>query len=1076
MKNIIGAGGGGKGGGSAGFVAKEESDSLRSIAYAQIIDLVSEGPIGGLVNGPNSVYLDETPVIDDNGNENFKGVQIVTREGTQAQDIIEGFPSSENEVIVGVLVTHATPIVRTVTDSLVDAIRLTISFPILTKTNSSTGDVGGTEVQFKIEVNSNGAGYAQVANDTIIGKTTSKYQKSYRIELPGTGPHQVRLSRVTADADSAAIQDKLYWDSYTEIVDAKLKYPNSALVAIRVDAANFRSIPNRAYHLKLLQIKIPSNYDPLSRVYSTDIWDGTFTVAWSNNPAWVLYDLLINSRYGCGMAEADIDKWGLYEIGQFCDELIDDGFGSKEPRFTVNCYFQQRAEAFNLIKDLCTVFRGISYWQGGILNVTQDAPQEAAFLFHQGNVINGEFTYQGTAKKNRYTVALVTWNDPADFFRPKVEYVPHEEGITRYGIIQSETVAFGCTSRGQAHRMGRWLLYTSQQETEVVNFEAGIDAGKLQLGQIIKVADPMRAGARRGGRVSSSTINTVTTDQDLTLITGVIYTLYVMLPDGSMEERLFTSANYAARVITVGTNFSAAPHAHGLWMISSADIEPQTFRLISISEKDGKYQISTLAHDPAKFDLIENDLIIPERDISSLSIIPDAPAGLAVTENLYNAGGVVKVKATFSWETTANAVSYFVTYRKQNGNVVSLGETSSNEVEVLNVDEGIYDFFVTAVSILGNKSQKSTTQYEVLGKSIAPADVEEFSIMPLGLEAEASWKKSEDLDVLNGGRIELKHSPQAVGVATWANSISLGFFPGSSTKQKVALMNGTYLAKFLDSSGNYSETAVLIFTDILESQQLNVVATLTEHPNFTGTKTNMAVSSQYSGLVLTGSTLIDDIEDFDAISAVDFAGGVATEGTYEFSSKVDLTEVYTSKVIVAVDVEAVDVTDEIDQRLDEMDTWTDFDGSNLTTVNAEIFMATTNDDPASGGATWSGWKRFFVGEYTARGFKFKLVAKSSATNHSIIIKSLVVTVDMPDRSVQANGLTSSALGTTITYEKGFKALPAISITAKNMNTGDYYRITSELVTGFTIRFFDSTGTGIARNYDYIAKGYGRQNP
>lgn len=1073
MKNIIGAGGGGKGGGSAGFVAKEENDSLRSIAYAQVIDLVCEGEIGGLVNGPNSVYLDETPVIDDNGNENFKGVQIVPRYGTQSQDVIQGFPSSENEVIVGIIATNAVPVIRTVNDSLIDAVRITVSLPGLTSTNASTGDIGGSEVKFKIEVNSNGGGYVQVANDFINGKTTSKYQKSYRIELPGEGPHQIRLSRVTADSVTAAVQDKLYWDSYSEIIDAKLRYPNSAVIAVRVDAANFRSIPKRAYHLKLLKIKIPSNYNPLSRIYSTEIWDGTFKCEWSNNSAWVLYDLLTNARYGCGLAEADVDKWGLYQIGKFCDELIDNGRGSKSPRFTTNCYFQQRAEAFNLIRDLCTVFRGFSYWQGGILNVVQDSPQDAAFLFHQGNVINGDFIYQGTAKKNRYTVALVTWNDPEDFYRPKVEYVPHEAGIARYGIIQSEVVALGCTSQDQAHRMGRWLLYTAQSETETVNFEAGPDSGRVKLGQVIKIADPMRAGGRRAGRVKTATINSVIVDMDLNLLPGVNYTLSVMLPSGIPNDRLFTSVNYLNREITVGLNFGAVPHVHGSWMIASADIQPQTFRIISIAENEGKYSISALAHNPDKYAHVENDLIIPERDISSLQLTPAAPAGAVVTENLYNDGGVVKVKAIFSWETTFNAVSYQVSYRKLNGNIISLGEVSSNEVEILNVDEGIYDFFVIAISILGYKSQKSTIQYQVLGKSIAPDNVEEFSVIPISATiAQIVWKKASDLDVLNGGSLELKVSSPNAETPSWENAVKVATLPGNATNGQAPLVVGTYWAKFVDSSGNYSATAQSIYTDILESFNLNVIETLNENPAFTGTKTNMSYIADYGGLCLTSTVLIDAVVDFDSLPAVDFAGGVASEGSYE-TAYFDQGDIYTSNVVVNIDVQPVDVTDKIDSREALMDAWTDFDGANFDTVNAEVFMATTEDNPA-GAPVWTAWKKFMVSSYKFRAIKFLVVAKSLRTNHSIIIKKLQITIDMPDREEWVSGTVSDVAGTVITYQKAFKAAPAISLSIKNLGIDERYTITADTVSGFTIRFFDSVGNGISRTFDYVAKGYGRK--
>jgi predicted phage tail protein len=348
--------------------------------------------------------------------------------------------------------------------------------------------------------------------DIISGKTISRYQKSYSIALPAGGPWDVRLRRITDDATTANIQNKTYWDSYTEIIDAKLRYPNSAICGIEIDAQQFNNIPSRGYEIDGILIKVPVNYDPITRTYS-GVWNGTFKTAWSNNPAWVFYDLITTNRYGLGdfIAESQVDKWALYQIAQYCDEMIDDGFGASEPRFTVNLYLQTREEAYRVLNNLASTFRAINYWSSGAVTTVQDAPSDPIALFTAANVIGGAFNYQGSSARTRHTVALVSWNDPEDSYAQKVEYVADDEGIARYGVQQTDVVAFGCTSRGQAHRFGKSILYTERMESEVISFRTGLDGVLVYPGAVINTHDVIRAGKRFGGRIMAAT------DSDITL-------------------------------------------------------------------------------------------------------------------------------------------------------------------------------------------------------------------------------------------------------------------------------------------------------------------------------------------------------------------------------------------------------------------------------------------------------------------------------------------------------------------------------------------------------------------------------
>jgi len=502
-KLIRGSGGGGKGGGGGGRVAVESPDSLRSKAFARVLDLISEGEIVGLVDGAKSIYLDETPLQNEDGSYNFQGVELVTRTGTQSQSYVPGFPAVENETGVGVEVKASASVTRQISNPEIDAIRVRVSIPQLTEQNISNGDLLGASVEYAIDVQSNGGGFVTYLTDTVSGKTTSKYERSYRVELTGSAPWDIRVRRITPDSTKAALQNKTFWESYTEIIDAKLRYPNSALVGIKIDSSQFNNVPRRAYDVKLLKVRVPTNYDPVNRTY-TGIWNGSFKVEWTDNPAWCFYDLLTNDRYGLGglIDQTQVDKWALYSVARYCDELVPDGFGGTEPRFTCNIYIQSRAEAYRVIQDMASIFRGMVYWQSGAVTVSQDAPADPVYLFTPANVVGGNFVYSGSSAKARHTVALVSWNDPEDFYRQKVEYVEDAAGIARYGIIQTNITAIGCSSRGQANRVGRWLLYSEQSEAEVVVFKTGMEGAVARPGQIIQVADPVRGGARRGGRYS----------------------------------------------------------------------------------------------------------------------------------------------------------------------------------------------------------------------------------------------------------------------------------------------------------------------------------------------------------------------------------------------------------------------------------------------------------------------------------------------------------------------------------------------------------------------------------------------
>jgi predicted phage tail protein len=533
----------GAGGGKSGGGAKIASDSLASRQFAKVVVAVTEGEVEGLVGGMQGVYLDGVPMENGDGTYNFSGVSFYFQPGTQSQPYVPGFSDVENEIAVSLEIYNAAPLVRTITDPNANAVRVTLSLPAIYYTNTKNGDVTGASVVIAIDVQTNGGGYVQTIYDTISGKSSATYERSYLINLDAAGPWDIRVRRVTPDSTTGNPVNVVYWGSYTEIINAKLSYPNTAVAYLTVDSGQFQSVPAMSFNLKGLRIQVPSNYDPVARTY-TGAWDGTFQIAWSNNPAWCFYDLLTATRYGLGnfIAASQVDKWALYTIGQYCDGLVPDGFGGMEPRFTLNAYIQNYADAFRVLQDLASAFRGMPFWSTGTVTATQDAPSNPAALFTAANVIDGTFTYTGASLKARHTVALVTWYNMADQAQPYVEYVTISDAdVAKYGEIITQVTAFGCTSRGQANRLGKWILYSEKYEGETVAFKTGLEAAPVRPGDIIKVADPVRGGFRLGGRVNAATQYSLTVDSPLidqngNPVNAVGAALSVIGTDGSVQQ------------------------------------------------------------------------------------------------------------------------------------------------------------------------------------------------------------------------------------------------------------------------------------------------------------------------------------------------------------------------------------------------------------------------------------------------------------------------------------------------------------------------------------------------------------
>jgi predicted phage tail protein len=851
-----GGGGGGKGGGGRGSarVAVEDPDTLQSIQYAKVIDLISEGPIWGpatasapsgkssMVNDPailRSIYLNDVPIANADGSTNFTGIEVVARYGTLDQAPIPEFNEVSNEVSVGVRVRADLPAVRLLSSQNLDAVRVTINVPALTYQDMSTGDMHGSSVQIAIDLNINNGGWQQQVLDTISGKCTSPYKRAYRIALSGAGPWQVRVRRITADATASNVQNQTWWDSYAEVIEQKFRYPLSAVVGLKVDARQFSNIPTRAFDIKGLLIRVPSNYTPETRAYA-GLWDGTFKTVWSDNPAWVFYDMLTESRYGVGdsIDASLIDKWSLYDIARYCDERVPDGFGGTEPRFTCNLYLQTQEDAWKVLANLASIFRGMMFWAGGQVTPRADRPGDIVAVFTDANVIEGLFQYEGSSRQTRYNVALVTWNDPADGYRPKVEYVEDADSIAECGVLDTQVVAFGCASRGQAHRVGKWLIYTSLLETEMVGFSTGLEGNAVAPGDLIQIADAARAGARIGGRVVAATTTAITLDAEVTLTAGQIYTLIVQLPDGSIAQANVSSA--AGAVLTLASPLAAAPQAQAIWLLSSSALTPQTFRVMSVTEKDGlQIDIKAIAHNPSKFNFIEQGWALAPQLTSNLSIIPGLASNLSVVETIYlinptTAGS----RVTLSWTPPANCARFIATARRGTEPPLRV-ETLLNSADFNPAPVGNWTFTVTCVNALGTAGPAATLNAHLAGLSAPPDNVASLSIAIINTGIRLTWSACAAVDYA-GTQLRLG--------TDWASATPVAQIAGTSWVlpwQPAGLL--TVLARHVDLQGDLSAMVFSADLSIQAPAAVNLTRQLVQANSlalqWTDSKTGQPVSS-----------------------------------------------------------------------------------------------------------------------------------------------------------------------------------------------------------------------------------------
>lgn len=687
-----------KGGSSSSRTPTEQPDDLQSVAKAKILLALGEGEFAGGLTA-RDIYLDGTALENADGSQNFSGVAWEFRSGTQAQKYIQGIPGTENEINVGSEVSSSTAWTRTFTNTQLSAVRLRLKWPSLFK-QEGDGDLVGYSVNYAIDLQTDGGTWQTVLNTSVTGKTTSGYERSHRIDLPQAGSTwTIRLRKITADANSAKIGDTMTLQSFTEVIDAKLRYPNTALLYIEFDSSQFNgSIPQISCEPRGRVIRVPDTYDPETRTYS-GTWTGAFKWAWTDNPAWIFYDLVVTDRFGLGnwLTAANIDKWTLYQVAQYCDQPVPDGKGGSgtEPRYTCNVYIQDRNDAYTVLRDFAAIFRGMTYWGDDQIVALADMPRDVDFTYTHANVVDGKFVYSSSTTKSRYTNALVSWSDPANGYADAMEPVFEQALVARYGFNQLEITAIGCTRQSEANRKGRWGILTNNKD-RVVTFDVGLDGNIPQPGYIIAVSDRNLSGRDLGGRLSAVNGRVLKLDRVPSAKAGD--RIMVNLPSGITQSR--TIQSLSGEMVTVTTAFREPPQAEAVWVIESDELYAQQYRVISVTENnDGTYTITGANHDPDKYARIDTGAVIDQRPVS---VIPPGnqspPANIVISSFSVVQQNISVETMRVSWDQAQNAIAYEAQWRRNDGNWVNVPRSSTTSFDVPGIYTGRYLVRVRAIN------------------------------------------------------------------------------------------------------------------------------------------------------------------------------------------------------------------------------------------------------------------------------------------------------------------------------------------------------------------------------------------
>ena len=1140
-------------GGEGVFIRDSElkDGELASRQFVTLVDVIAEGQIAGfpsaidagLTHGTISyriaalkdVFLNGTQVLKQTANPTDPAISdfnfgtseanapsFFTRLGTADQAKILGLVETERERSIGVTVTQSQSQTVTITDTSTEGVRVTIGFPRIQKIEDD-GNISGTIVEYNIEVRNQANTLIKKVNRTsnltglnrdihtgggiVNGKSTSPYFKDHVINFPETiadsdFPITVTVARETADSSEATLSDAFEFTTLTEFVFDSPTFPNTAVAALRFDAEIFRSVPQRMYRVRGRLVKIPHNATVRSdgSLSFTGSFNGNLKPdkEWCNDPAWILYDLLTESRAGFGdfIAETEVDKYDFYNASVYNSELINDFQGGTSPRFSCNIVLQQSVEAFTVLNSIASIMRANLYIDNGVISLVQDRPTTSSYFFSYANVTEDGFIYTGASQRTRDTVVNVKYfdNNVRSFDYETVEDTALQ---AKYGIVIKNINAVGCSDRAQARRIGLWHIYTQNNETETVSFVTDASAGALiRPSQIITIQDPVRSNLRRSGKINAATTTQITVDdlKDLPTSQQTGDELSVILSDGTLETRTVTAIS--GLVLTVSSAFSSAPQTNAMWLLEREVKETEDFRVLSVKEDNNTYTITALFHNPDKYAFVEQDATLTNPQITTLLAGANPPTNLQAEEKIIVLNNRAVSKIFFTWQPVQGVSQYSVKYRFNDGNFIQR-ITQAPDFEIFDSELGAYEIEVRSYNALFEPSIESANlTFNAVGKTAPPANVQNLRIEPINEKLiRLRWDQSTDVDVTHGGFCRVRFSQKTDGSGTFSSAIDIDKLAGNSTDVIVPYVEGEYLVRFVDDSGNLSQGSAAVVIDLPDAQPALITQTRREDqdsPKFQGTKTNVDFDSVTNSINLSGGGLFDTISNFDIIASLDDFGGISPSGSYEFGGSaggttLDLGAVFALDLKQHIFATGFYPLDLFDSRTANIDTWTDFDGTNAPDVNCELQVSFSSDNPASS-PTFTPFQTFVNGLFKGRLFKFKAVLTSNDPAQDIRVTELGYTASLQRRTEQNSAPISSGAGVkTITFDHpfftGFAGLnqtansikPSIGITAENLGTGEHFELTNVSGTGFSVHFKDSSNASISRNFNFTAVGFGKGN-
>ena len=1081
-------------GGATTYVPRVEGNNLFSKSTTKLILAVSEGECGGLTDGMKSIYFDGVPLQNADGSYNFQGVSVTERLGTMDQDPPQGFEETATQVDVGpVTLRSDTWVTKTITNPQVDAVTLLLTVPELI-TYAANRDELGASVSIEIAIQYNGGGFRNIRYDTISGITRQPYQRQYRIFLNGAFPVDIRVIRRTPEAvgtqpDGSVIRNAIAWSSYAEITYAKLAYPGTAYVGLQIDSEFTSTLQQVSVDWKGIKIRVPNNAtvdSATGRLIYSGVWTGTLGPrVWCSCPVWHLWDLLTSKKHGCGRRITDdmLPRYDFYAASVYGSQLVSDGRGGLEPRFSCNGVMQTADSAHAAIRDLCNAFRGNPYVSTGGIAISQDRPQDPVMEFGNTTAIDGEFSYAGSALDTRPTVVT------ASYFNMQtraLDYATYQDldGLRRYGAQSTQTTVPWCTSEATAMRAAKWLYGTESRNSGSTSFTTTLNAyGTLRPGLTFTTMDDLRSGPRRQGRIAAATTSALTLD-DASGLYGGNLSISVMLSSGALQTR--PVASVSGNVATMATAFSEAPAVNGLWVAESPTLRTQLWSAARVEERQpGQYAITGVAYDPSKFAWVDSNMALEPRDITDLDLVPGPVGGLIAKEIVYDAGTRSRSKINISWGLVLGSSQYRFSWRYGQG-AWSVATVARNSSEIEDSTSGEYTFTVAALSAGLYPGPVSSLTFPAYGKTAPPSDPTGLSLVPID-EATAilSWDQAPDVDVRIGGFVEIRHSPLTAG-AVWEDSIELARpVPGGQTQARVPLLTGTISIKLVDDTGNKSVFANSVVVTLPAPQSRLLIysyAEESESPPFSGTYQDMVYSSSLeaagggAGITIAAGLPWDSDEMMDSDELVDGDPGepvvVLPSGEYGFGSTYALPGVFDVNLrrrLLSVSYSRDDFWDS-DEMMDSADS---ADGERSDVTNVRTLVRTTLDDP-SGSPSWGDWAEFANSITRARGLQFKIEASTGDPTQNLLIQELGAELELQQRIEQSAVLTSGTTTYAATFAAAFIQPPSVGITAYNMATGDYFTITAVTRQGFNVTFRDSAAAAVSRSFAFTAVGYGRE--